>query len=158
MLSFPSVWKVFLDLCRKLCSYFSTVYTSLSNYFCVYQIIDIGESISIPDEFTEQEKMSGEWWKRLVAAGIASAITRTCTAPLERLKVTMQVVLMPCPLLKSRVTWRVLDKFNVDFKCLADILVPSHWNFNELKFVITNQYLLDTFFYKNINIKKNVMN
>ncbi|XP_021052087.1 calcium-binding mitochondrial carrier protein SCaMC-1-like isoform X2 [Mus pahari] len=54
-------------------------------------IIDIGESISIPDEFTEQEKMSGEWWKRLVAAGIASAITRTCTAPLDRLKVMMQV-------------------------------------------------------------------
>ncbi|KAL6039115.1 hypothetical protein STEG23_035075, partial [Scotinomys teguina] len=54
-------------------------------------IIDIGESISIPDEFTEQEKKSGEWWKRLVAAGIASAITRTCTAPLDRLKVMMQV-------------------------------------------------------------------
>ncbi|XP_052034480.1 calcium-binding mitochondrial carrier protein SCaMC-1-like [Apodemus sylvaticus] len=54
-------------------------------------IIDIGESISIPDEFTEQEKKSGEWWKRLVAAGIASAITRTCAAPLDRMKVTMQV-------------------------------------------------------------------
>ncbi|XP_051021712.1 calcium-binding mitochondrial carrier protein SCaMC-1-like [Acomys russatus] len=53
-------------------------------------IIDIGESITIPDEFTEQEKMSGEWWKRLVAAGIASAISRTCTAPLDRLKVMMQ--------------------------------------------------------------------
>ncbi|XP_032752546.1 calcium-binding mitochondrial carrier protein SCaMC-1-like [Rattus rattus] len=54
-------------------------------------IIDIGESISTPDEFTEQEKKSGEWWKRLVAAGIASAITRTCTAPLDRLKVVIQV-------------------------------------------------------------------
>ncbi|XP_049976912.1 calcium-binding mitochondrial carrier protein SCaMC-1-like [Alexandromys fortis] len=54
-------------------------------------IIDMGESISIPDEFTEQEKKSGVWWKRLVAAGIASAITRTCTAPLDRLKVLMQV-------------------------------------------------------------------
>uniref|UniRef100_UPI0020202733 calcium-binding mitochondrial carrier protein SCaMC-1-like n=1 Tax=Myodes glareolus TaxID=447135 RepID=UPI0020202733 len=54
-------------------------------------IIDIGESISIPDEFTEQEKKSGVWWKQLVAAGIASAITRTCTAPLDRLKVMMQV-------------------------------------------------------------------
>ncbi|ERE92598.1 calcium-binding carrier protein SCaMC-1-like protein [Cricetulus griseus] len=54
-------------------------------------VIDIGESITIPDEFTEQEKKSGEWWKRLVAAGIASAITRTCTAPLERMKVIRQV-------------------------------------------------------------------
>uniref|UniRef100_A0A8C2N4E9 Solute carrier family 25, member 54 n=1 Tax=Cricetulus griseus TaxID=10029 RepID=A0A8C2N4E9_CRIGR len=55
-------------------------------------VIDIGESITIPDEFTEQEKKSGEWWKRLVAAGIASAITRTCTAPLERMKVIRQVI------------------------------------------------------------------
>ncbi|XP_004637008.2 calcium-binding mitochondrial carrier protein SCaMC-1 [Octodon degus] len=54
-------------------------------------IIDIGESIAIPDEFTAKEKKSGDWWKRLVAAGIASAVTRTCTAPLDRLKVMMQV-------------------------------------------------------------------
>nr|XP_010342398.2 calcium-binding mitochondrial carrier protein SCaMC-1-like [Saimiri boliviensis boliviensis] len=54
-------------------------------------LIDIGESIAIPDEFTEQEKQSGEWWKRLVSAGIASAVARTCTAPLDRLKVMMQV-------------------------------------------------------------------
>lgn len=80
-----------IDLCRKLNFYFSSVYSSLSNSF-TYQIIDIGESISIPDEFTEQEKKSGVWWKRLVAAGIASAITRTCTAPLDRLKVMMQVL------------------------------------------------------------------
>ncbi|XP_042852469.1 calcium-binding mitochondrial carrier protein SCaMC-1-like isoform X6 [Panthera tigris] len=54
-------------------------------------IIDIGESISIPDEFTEQEKRSGDWWRRLVAAGIAGAVARTCTAPFDRLKVMMQV-------------------------------------------------------------------
>uniref|UniRef100_A0A8C9D3Y7 Mitochondrial adenyl nucleotide antiporter SLC25A24 n=1 Tax=Panthera leo TaxID=9689 RepID=A0A8C9D3Y7_PANLE len=54
-------------------------------------IIDIGESISIPDEFTEQEKRSGDWWRHLVAAGIAGAVARTCTAPFDRLKVMMQV-------------------------------------------------------------------
>ncbi|XP_011828828.1 PREDICTED: calcium-binding mitochondrial carrier protein SCaMC-1-like, partial [Mandrillus leucophaeus] len=54
-------------------------------------LIDIGESIAIPDEFTEQEKQSGDWWKRLVSAGIASAVARTFTAPLDRLKVMMQV-------------------------------------------------------------------
>uniref|UniRef100_A0A8D2APX7 Mitochondrial adenyl nucleotide antiporter SLC25A24 n=1 Tax=Sciurus vulgaris TaxID=55149 RepID=A0A8D2APX7_SCIVU len=54
-------------------------------------IIDIGESIAIPDEFTEQERQSGDWWKRLVAAGIGSAVARTCTAPFDRLKVMMQV-------------------------------------------------------------------
>uniref|UniRef100_A0ABI7Y9V3 EF-hand domain-containing protein n=1 Tax=Felis catus TaxID=9685 RepID=A0ABI7Y9V3_FELCA len=55
------------------------------------KIIDIGESISIPDEFTEQEKRSGDWWRRLVAADIAGAVARTCTAPFDRLKVMMQV-------------------------------------------------------------------
>ncbi|XP_048219389.1 calcium-binding mitochondrial carrier protein SCaMC-1-like [Perognathus longimembris pacificus] len=54
-------------------------------------MVDIGESLSIPDEFTEQEKRTGIWWKRLVAAGIASAVARTFTAPFDRLKVMMQV-------------------------------------------------------------------
>ncbi|KAM4872827.1 mitochondrial adenyl nucleotide antiporter SLC25A24-like [Thomomys bottae] len=54
-------------------------------------MVDIGESLSIPDEFTKQEKQTGIWWKRLVAAGIASAVARTFTAPFDRLKVMMQV-------------------------------------------------------------------
>ncbi|XP_078307730.1 mitochondrial adenyl nucleotide antiporter SLC25A24-like isoform X3 [Panthera onca] len=63
----------------------------IAHFWKCSTIIDIGESISIPDEFTEQEKRSGDWWRRLVAAGIAGAVARTCTAPFDRLKVMMQV-------------------------------------------------------------------
>ncbi|XP_070642097.1 mitochondrial adenyl nucleotide antiporter SLC25A24-like isoform X2 [Bos indicus] len=58
-------------------------------------MIDIGESIAIPDDITEQEKRSGNWWKRLVAGGIAGGVARTCTAPFDRLKVMMQIHSLP---------------------------------------------------------------
>ncbi|XP_066208738.1 mitochondrial adenyl nucleotide antiporter SLC25A24-like [Saccopteryx leptura] len=54
-------------------------------------MVDIGENMAIPHEFTEQEKRSGGWWRLLVAGGVASAAARTCTAPFDRLKVMMQV-------------------------------------------------------------------
>ncbi|XP_062929689.1 calcium-binding mitochondrial carrier protein SCaMC-2-B isoform X2 [Mobula hypostoma] len=54
-------------------------------------IFDVGESLTIPDEFTEEEKQTGMWWRQLVAGGGAGAVSRTCTAPLDRLKVLMQV-------------------------------------------------------------------
>ncbi|XP_076976179.1 mitochondrial adenyl nucleotide antiporter SLC25A24 isoform X2 [Tamandua tetradactyla] len=53
--------------------------------------IDIGDSLTVPDEFTEDEKKSGQWWRQLSAGGIAGAVSRTSTAPLDRLKVMMQV-------------------------------------------------------------------
>ncbi|XP_058515735.1 mitochondrial adenyl nucleotide antiporter SLC25A24 isoform X1 [Ochotona princeps] len=53
--------------------------------------IDIGDSLTIPDEFTEDEKKSGQWWRQLLAGGVAGAVSRTSTAPLDRLKVMMQV-------------------------------------------------------------------
>lgn len=34
-----------------------------------FQVIDIGEDMTIPDEFTEEEKVTGMWWKQLVAGG-----------------------------------------------------------------------------------------
>lgn len=54
-------------------------------------MLDIGESIAIPDEFTEEEKTSGGWWKQLAAGAMAGAVSRTGTAPLDRVKVFMQV-------------------------------------------------------------------
>ncbi|KAF6715515.1 Calcium-binding mitochondrial carrier protein SCaMC-1 [Oryzias melastigma] len=54
-------------------------------------VLDIGDSLSIPDEFTEEEKTTGMWWKQLMAGAAAGAVSRTGTAPLDRMKVFMQV-------------------------------------------------------------------
>lgn len=57
-------------------------------------MLDIGDSLAIPDEFTEEEKSSGCWWKQLFSGAVAGAVSRTGTAPLDRMKVFMQVKYM----------------------------------------------------------------
>lgn len=54
-------------------------------------MIDIGEQLTVPPEFTKSEKKSGEWLHHLISGGIAGAVSRTCTAPLDRVKVMLQV-------------------------------------------------------------------
>nr|ACB45665.1 mitochondrial solute carrier family 25 member 25 isoform O [Osmerus mordax] len=54
-------------------------------------IFDVGENMMVPDEFTSEEKLTGMWWRHLTAGGGAGVVSRTFTAPLDRLKVLMQV-------------------------------------------------------------------
>lgn len=71
---------------RVLCScHFSPSLSPLS------QIFDVGDSLLVPDEFTAEEKQTGMLWRHLVAGAGAGAVSRTSTAPLDRLKVLMQV-------------------------------------------------------------------
>ena len=55
------------------------------------QYLDIGEDMNVPDDFTQSEMQSGMWWRHLAAGGIAGAVSRSCTAPLDRIKVFLQV-------------------------------------------------------------------
>lgn len=58
---------------------------------CLAKYLDIGEDMNVPDDFTPTELQTGKWWRHLLAGGIAGAVSRTCTAPLDRLKVFLQV-------------------------------------------------------------------
>nr|CAD7195463.1 unnamed protein product [Timema douglasi] len=55
------------------------------------EYLDIGEDMNVPDDFTQSEMLTGMWWRHLVSGGVAGAVSRTCTAPLDRLKVYLQV-------------------------------------------------------------------
>ena len=55
------------------------------------KMFDIGEHLTVPDEFSEKERRAGLVWKQLVAGAMAGAVSRTGTAPLDRLKVFLQV-------------------------------------------------------------------
>ncbi|KPJ09121.1 Calcium-binding mitochondrial carrier protein SCaMC-2 [Papilio machaon] len=57
---------------------------------CLGKYLDIGEDMNVPDDFTQSELQTGKWWRHLLAGGIAGAVSRTCTAPLDRLKVFLQ--------------------------------------------------------------------
>lgn len=45
----------------------------------------------MPVDFSENEIRTGMWWRHLIAGGVAGAVSRTATAPLDRLKVFLQV-------------------------------------------------------------------
>lgn len=54
-------------------------------------MLDIGEQLTVPDEFTEEERESGYVWRQLMSGAVAGCVARTATAPLDRLKVFRQV-------------------------------------------------------------------
>ncbi|GIY20203.1 calcium-binding mitochondrial carrier protein SCaMC-3 [Caerostris darwini] len=57
----------------------------------VKKFLDLGENVLVPEDFTSHEMRTGMWWRHLVAGGLAGAVSRTCTAPLDRIKVFLQV-------------------------------------------------------------------
>ncbi|XP_045565529.1 calcium-binding mitochondrial carrier protein SCaMC-3 isoform X1 [Salmo salar] len=63
----------------------------ISRYWKHSHMLDIGDNLTCPDEFSEQEKKSGFVWRQLMAGAMAGSVSRTGTAPLDRLKVFLQV-------------------------------------------------------------------
>lgn len=47
--------------------------------------------MNVPDDFTDNEVASGQVWRHLAAGGVAGAVSRTFTAPLDRIKIFLQV-------------------------------------------------------------------
>ncbi|XP_071780475.2 solute carrier family 25 member 24, like [Centroberyx gerrardi] len=54
-------------------------------------VFDVGESRTMPIEFPEDTSGSGMWRRFVLAAGLADAVSRTVTAPIDRLKTQLQV-------------------------------------------------------------------
>jgi solute carrier family 25 phosphate transporter 23/24/25/41 len=55
----------------------------------------------VPDDFSAQEMKAGVWMRHLIAGGVAGAVSRTSTAPLDRIKVFLQVHGRSCPATSS---------------------------------------------------------
>ncbi|RXM35024.1 Far upstream element-binding protein 1 [Acipenser ruthenus] len=56
-------------------------------------VFDVGESLTMPMQFTEEEIHSGAWKKMIFAGGVADSVSRTITAPIDRLKIQLQIKL-----------------------------------------------------------------
>ncbi|XP_069576611.1 mitochondrial adenyl nucleotide antiporter SLC25A23-like isoform X2 [Brachyistius frenatus] len=63
----------------------------VARYWKRSMMLDIGEQLTVPDDFSEEEKKSGYVWRQLVAGAVAGSVSRTGTAPLDRIKVFRQV-------------------------------------------------------------------
>ncbi|CAJ1072831.1 calcium-binding mitochondrial carrier protein SCaMC-2-like [Xyrichtys novacula] len=54
-------------------------------------VFDVGESRAMPIEFPEEASGFGAWRTFVLAAGLADGVSRTVTAPIDRLKTQLQV-------------------------------------------------------------------
>ncbi|XP_056443137.1 mitochondrial adenyl nucleotide antiporter SLC25A23-like [Gadus chalcogrammus] len=61
----------------------------VARYWRHTMILDTGEQLRIPEELSDQSRSSV--WRQLASGGLAGAVSRTSTAPLDRLKVFLQV-------------------------------------------------------------------
>ena len=64
----------------RLCNVINQMLDKISFLETVFvlQYIDIGEDFTVPDEFTVEEKVTGMWWRQLVAGGGAGVGKHCC--------------------------------------------------------------------------------
>ncbi|RNA09636.1 calcium-binding mitochondrial carrier S -2 isoform X2 [Brachionus plicatilis] len=55
-------------------------------------LVDIGEGNTVPDDFSNEENRIDLIFRNLIAGAFAGAVSRTCTAPFDRLKTVMQAL------------------------------------------------------------------
>lgn len=60
-------------------------------HFVHSEVFDVGESRAMPIEFPDEATGLGEWKRFVLSAGLSDAISRTLTAPIDRLKTQLQV-------------------------------------------------------------------
>lgn len=51
----------------------------------------VNEGVIVSKKVNEEELKSQMLWRHLLAGGVAGAVSRTATAPLDRLKIFLQV-------------------------------------------------------------------
>jgi hypothetical protein len=56
-----------------------------------FKLVDLGEGNTVPDDFVEGDVSKQLWHVNLFAGAIAGAVSRTSTAPFDRLKTVMMV-------------------------------------------------------------------
>ncbi|XP_011201683.1 calcium-binding mitochondrial carrier protein SCaMC-2-A-like [Bactrocera dorsalis] len=60
------------------------------------------DNIQVPNEFSDApSKAEGGWWRHSLAGGLAGVVSRTSTAPIDRIKLYMQVQTQKTSLLDS---------------------------------------------------------
>lgn len=60
-------------------------------HFVHSEVFDVGESRAMPIEFPDEATGLGEWKSFVLASGLSDGISRTVTAPIDRLKTQFQV-------------------------------------------------------------------
>ena len=109
------------------------------------KLIDVGEGNTVPEDIPAKEsRTKGSWYRNLVAGAIAGAISRTFTAPFDRLKTVMQV-------LGSRKQIKIIGGFQ---HMLNEGGVTSLWRGNGMNVIkIAPEVALKFAFYEEVRVK-----